>query len=234
MPTRTEIVAFNGLTGRIDCAVDWPAQTPRGWALVLHPHPLYAGTRDNKVVTTIARACLQEDLVVLRPDFRGVRASAGSFDKAVGETADMQELITQWRAQSPDLARLPWVLAGFSFGTAVAVQLDAALAENQQSRPSTLILVGAAVWRFQFRDLALLPSQTLIIHGEQDEVVPLNEVMDWAKKWHIPVVTIPGASHFFHGKLPLLKAQVLTHLTAIETLSSTVPQPAKQQEIPPR
>ncbi|ANN69067.1 alpha/beta hydrolase [Bordetella bronchialis] len=211
MTARTEILEFNGLAGRIDCAVDWPEGTPRGWALVLHPHPLHEGTRDNKVVTTVARACVQQGLVALRPDFRGVRASAGSFDKARGETADMQELVGQWLERQPELAATPWVLAGFSFGTAVAAQLDGALADGGMPRPAALILAGAAVWRFQFREVAL-PEDTLIVHGEQDEVVPLQELFDWTRERSAPVVVIPGATHFFHGKLLLLRQLVLTRL----------------------
>jgi alpha/beta superfamily hydrolase len=211
MSARTEIIAFQGPAGRIDCAVDWPAQEPRGWALVLHPHPLHEGTRDNKVVTTISRACVQEGLVALRPDFRGVRASEGVFDKAAGETQDMLELVRQWRASQPQLAGLPWMLAGFSFGTAVAAQLDSALAESDMPRPSALVLAGAAVWRFKFRDVTL-PEDTLVVHGEEDEVVPLAEVLDWTRERSVPVVVIPGASHFFHGKLLLLKQLVLDRL----------------------
>ena len=214
MPARTEIIAFNGGAGRIDCAIDWPEGPPRGWALVLHPHPLHEGTRDNKVVTTIARACVQEGYVALRPDFRGVRASAGSFDKAVGETADMTALVEQFRDNHGDLARLPWVLAGFSFGTAVAAQLHGALADRGLPPPAALILTGAAVWRFKFRDIAL-PADTLIVHGERDEVVPLSEVMDWAREPEVPVVVIPGATHFFHGKLLLLKDLVRTRLLRV-------------------
>ncbi|HTK00625.1 MAG TPA: alpha/beta hydrolase [Bordetella sp.] len=211
MSAHTEILEFNGLAGRIDCAVDWPDGAPRGWALVLHPHPLHEGTRDNKVVTTIARACTQQGLVALRPDFRGVRASAGTFDKAQGETADMRELVAQWLEQHPELAGMPWVLAGFSFGTAVAAQLEGTLAELGMARPAALMLAGAAVWRFQFRDVAL-PDDTLIVHGEQDEVVPLQELLDWTRDRSVPVVVIPGATHFFHGKLLLLRELVLARL----------------------
>jgi len=211
MSAHTEILEFNGLAGRIDCAVDWPDGAPRGWALVLHPHPLHEGTRDNKVVTTIARACTQQGLVALRPDFRGVRASAGTFDKAQGETADMRELVAQWLEQHPELAGMPWVLAGFSFGTAVAAQLEGTLAELGMARPAALMLAGAAVWRFQFRDVEL-PDDTLIVHGEQDEVVPLQELLDWTRDRSVPVVVIPGATHFFHGKLLLLRELVLARL----------------------
>jgi alpha/beta superfamily hydrolase len=212
MSARTEIVEFIGQAGRIDCAVDWPEGSPRGWALCLHPHPLHEGTRDNKVVTTVARACVQQGLVALRPDFRGVRASEGTFDKAVGETADMRDLVAQWLERHPELAGMPWALSGFSFGTAVAAQLDGTLADEGLPRPAALILAGTAVWRFQFREVTL-PDDTLIVHGEQDEVVPFSELLDWTRDRSVPVVVIPGATHFFHGKLLLLKQLVLARLS---------------------
>ncbi|MBP6458434.1 MAG: hydrolase [Pseudoxanthomonas sp.] len=213
MSARTETLAYTGAAGRIDCAVDWPDGTPRGWALVLHPHPLQGGARENKVVTTIARACVQHGLVAVRPNFRGVGLSEGEFDKSVGETRDMLALVTQVREQLPELAQAPWVLAGFSFGTAVAAQTYAALAEQGDAPlPSALMLMGPAVNRFQSHEVQV-PGDTLMVHGEQDEVVPLSEAMDWARPRSIPVVVIPGASHFFHGKLLVLRELVQARLT---------------------
>ena len=212
MSARTEIQTFTGEAGRIDCAIDWPAGSPRGWALVLHPHSLQGGARDNKIVTTIARACVQHGLVAIRPDFRGVGQSEGTFDKARGETRDMLALIAQVRAQYPDWAAGPWVLAGFSFGTAVAAQTYAALSEAGDSAlPATLMLMGAAVQRFQEKEVAV-PADTLMVHGELDEVVPLSETMNWARERSVPVVVIPDASHFFHGKLLILRSLVQARL----------------------
>ena len=213
MSARTETLAYTGAAGRIDCAVDWPDGTPRGWALVLHPHPLQGGARENKVVTTIARACVQHGLVAVRPNFRGVGLSEGEFDKSVGETRDMLALVAQVREQHPELAQAPWVLAGFSFGTAVAAQTYAALAEQGDAPlPSALMLMGPAVNRFQSHEVQV-PGDTLMVHGEEDEVVPLSEAMDWARPRSIPVVVIPGASHFFHGKLLVLRELVQARLT---------------------
>ena len=198
-------LVFTGEAGKIDCAIDWPAQAPRGWALVLHPHPLHGGARGNKVVTTIARACVQDGLVAVRPDFRGVGASEGSFDSARGETADMVALVDQWREQFPELAQAPWVLAGFSFGTAVAAQLHAELQDAGGGvMPSAVILAGPAVKRFLFRSVNL-PADTLLIHGEVDEVVPLEEAQSWATESGLDVVVVPEASHE-------LKDLVLGHL----------------------
>lgn len=213
MAVRTEILGFEGGAGRIDCALDWPEGTPRGWALVLHPHSLQGGARDNKVVTTIARACLQHGLAALRPDFRGVGASAGAFDKSIGETQDMLALVAQFRERYPELAAGPWVLGGFSFGTSVAAGLHAGLAAAGDARlPAALILAGGAVQRFQPADIAA-PPHTFLVHGEQDDVVPCSETMDWARARNLPVVVIPDASHFFHGKLLILRQLVLDRLT---------------------
>ena len=203
---------FQGQAGVIDCAIDWPAVPPRGWALVLHPHPLHGGAKGNKVVTTIARACAAHGLVAVRPDFRGVGASAGSFDSARGETHDMVALVAQWRAAYPDLAQAPWVLAGFSFGTAVAAQLHAELADQGEAvMPSAVILAGAAVKRFLFRTVDL-PASTLLVHGVEDEVVPLAEVQAWAATQHLEVNGLADATHFFHGKLVDLKQIVAEEL----------------------
>lgn len=198
MPTKTETYA--GRAGIIDCALDWPDGTATGWALVLHPHPLHGGARDNKVVTTIARACVQQGLVAVRPDFRGVGKSEGEFDQARGETDDMLDLVAQFRERHPEPAAGRWVLAGFSFGTAVAAQLHAALADQGQPLPDAVVLAGPAVRRFQFRDLRL-PADTLLVHGEQDEVVPLSEAAEWAESQKLELSVLPEASHFFHGKL---------------------------------
>ncbi|MDQ8031939.1 MAG: alpha/beta hydrolase [Bordetella sp.] len=212
MPARTDIVSFTGAAGRIECALDWPDDTPRGWALVLHPHPLQGGARDNKVVTTIARACVQHGLLAVRPNFRGVGGSEGEFDKAVGETEDMLGLIDQVLAQQPELAGLPWVLGGFSFGTSVAAQVYATLADQDGARlPAAIMLMGPAVGRFQFREVQL-PEDALLVHGEADEVVPLAEAMDWVRPRGVPLVVIPGASHFFHGKLLSLRTLVQARL----------------------
>jgi len=212
---RTETVSFDGHAGRIDCAIDWPQDEPAGWALILHPHPLHGGARNNKVVTTLAQACLQRGLVAVRPDFRGVGASEGEFDNARGETADMQELVAQFRERYPQAAAGRWALGGFSFGSAVAAQLHASLADAGGPVPDALILVGTAVKRFQFRAVEI-PADTLAVHGEQDEVVPLAEVLDWARPIGLPVVVVPGAGHFFHGKLLVLRQLARARLSALD------------------
>lgn len=211
---RTEKHPFQGQAGDIDCVIDFPDGTPRGWALVLHPHPLHGGARDNKIVTTIARACVQHGMVAVRPNFRGVGLSHGQFDAAVGETHDMLALIEQFAQQYPQAAQGPWVLAGFSFGTSVAVQVYSALADTEQALPKALFLFGSAVERFRFRDITV-PSDTLLVHGELDDVVLLAEAMDFAREWSLPMVVVPDAGHFFHGKLPALKQLLQLRLASV-------------------
>lgn len=214
MPAYTETTTFDGLAGVIDCALDWPEGAPTGWALVLHPNPSQGGTRDNKVVTTIARACVQHGLLALRPNFRGIGSSGGTFDHGKGELLDMAALVEQFRVRYPEIAAMPWVLAGFSFGTSIAVQLYAKWDRLEKKLPNIVVLTGSAALRFRHSDVKA-PEDALVIHGEVDEVVPLSEVMDWSRPLGMPVVVIPEAGHFFHGKLLVLRQLVQTRLRAL-------------------
>lgn len=204
MSLRTEQANCQGLAGNIQFTVDHPAAAPIGWALALHPHPLYGGTRDNKVVTTAARACVQRGLLTFRPNFRGVGASDGQFDKAVGETADMVALVEHILQTWPEATNGPWILSGFSFGTAVAAQLYAELADKGLPLPGKIILIGCAVERFRYRELQI-PANTLLIHGEADDVVPITEGIDFARQHELSLSLVPDAGHFFHGKLLILR-----------------------------
>lgn len=211
---QTEITAFDGETGAIDCAIDWPAGPALGWALVLHPNPAQGGTRDNKVVTTIARACVQRGLAAVRPNFRGIGESAGSFDEGLGETNDMALLVEQFQARYPDLATGLWVLGGFSFGTCIGAQLYARIKAQAKPLPQLVIWAGSAVLRFQHGPVDA-PADALVIHGENDDVVPLEEVMRWARPIDMPVVVVPNTGHFFHGKLLILRELVQTRLKCL-------------------
>ena len=207
---RIQTIQFTGQAGIIDCAMDWPdpQQPIQGWALLLHPHPLHEGTRNNKVITTLSRAATQQGLVAVRPDFRGVGKSAGQFDQAQGETLDMVELVTQFNQQFSELAQGHFVVGGFSFGTAVAAQLATLLAQSDLKAPQALVLAGCAVERFRFTSELILPARTYLVHGADDDVVPLQESMDFAQQHDLAVSVIPQAGHFFHGKLILLRELV--------------------------
>ena len=207
MNSATQRLLVAGPAGVIDVALDYPATAALGLAVIAHPHPLHGGTRDNKVVQTLARALLALGHVCWRPNFRGVGESAGEHDEGRGETDDLLAVVAaaQARARAEGLPDAPLVLAGFSFGSYVLSRVASALAA-QGAPPARLIFVGAAVSRFP---LDAVPPDTLVIHGETDDVVPLAAVFDWARPLELPVVVIPGADHFFHRKLPLLKRIVM-------------------------
>ena len=188
-----ERVFIDGAAGRIETFIERPAGATRGAALVAHPHPLYGGTLDNKVVQTLARTFLELGYVALRPNFRGVGASEGVHDEGRGETEDLLRVAAYAKENFGDL---PLVLAGFSFGAAVQTQVA------QRTSPHRVVLVGVAVGRFPSE---AVPGDSIVIHGERDETVALAKVLDWARPQELPVVVIPGADHFFHLRLSLIK-----------------------------
>jgi alpha/beta superfamily hydrolase len=202
MNAHTQPFTIAGSVGTIECALDLPDSAqfpaPRGIALVAHPHPLYGGTMDNKVAQTLARAFVALGYATARMNFRGVGASAGVHDAGAGETDDMALLLAHMRERFPGL---PAALSGFSFGTFVQAQLQQRLQE--QGEPAErLVLVGAAAGKWAMPDV---PADTILIHGEQDDTIPLSAVLDWARPQDIPVIVIPGADHFFHRKLQHIK-----------------------------
>jgi alpha/beta superfamily hydrolase len=189
MRAATRREAVPGPAGRIECAVDEPDGVSRGIALIAHPHPLYGGTLDNKVVQTLARGFVELGYSAWRPNFRGVGASEGHYDEGRGEVEDLAAVLRQLGAAHP-------VLAGFSFGAAMQARLSARV------KPQRMVLVGIAVNHFE---APAVPADTLLIHGENDDTVPLATVLDWARPQELPVVVVPGADHFFHRKLPALR-----------------------------
>lgn len=204
MNAQTQAFSLTGAAGAIECKLDLPASEalaqgkPRGIALLAHPHPLYGGTMDNKVIQTLARAFVALGYAAVRMNFRGVGQSAGQHDAGAGETDDMALLATHMRAQYP---ALPLALAGFSFGTFVQAQLQQRLIA-QGAPAERLLLVGTAAGKWA---LPAVPVDTVLIHGEQDDTIPLADVMDWARPQDLPVIVIPGADHFFHRKLHHIK-----------------------------
>lgn len=157
-----------------------------------HPHPLHGGTLDNKVAQTLARAFVELGYAAWRPNFRGAGASEGQHDEGRGEVDDLAAVLAHTRADNP-------VLAGFSFGAAVQTKLA------QRIRPERMVLVGLAVKHLEAMPV---PADTILVHGEQDTTVPLADVIDWARPQDLPVVVVPGADHFFHRRLAILRAIV--------------------------
>lgn len=209
MSPSTRPLNLDGPSGLIEAVTDIPAQAPRGLAVIAHPHPLYGGSMSNKVVHTLARACVAEGWQALRFNFRGVGRSAGSYDEGRGELQDMLAVVRQGLAQQPDGAAL--ILAGFSFGAFVASQAVAQLHTSQAIE--RVVLVGTAASRFEVAAVPeALHAHTLVLHGELDDTVPLADVMNWARPQNLPVTVLPGGEHFFHGQLPLLKSLVQRHV----------------------
>jgi alpha/beta superfamily hydrolase len=206
MNVHTQALQLQGQAGLVEALLDEPEGLVQGTAVIAHPHPLFGGTMNNKVVQTLARAFVHCGWRAVRFNFRGVGASQGEHDAGTGEAQDMLEVVQQVAPQG-SLA-----LAGFSFGAFVTSHVVLALGGR---RPDKLVLVGTAASRF---DVAPVPQdvheQTLVLHGEQDDTVPLDSVMHWARPQHLPVTVIPGVEHFFHGQLPLLKSLVVRHLRA--------------------
>ena len=200
MNPRTQRRVVAGPAGDLDCALDEPVGALHGVAVICHPHPQHGGTLNNKVVATLARAFTQCGWRAVRFNFRGIGGSAGTWDEGRGEIDDALAVVAALREPGQVLA-----LAGFSFGAYVASQAAAAL------QPERLVLVGPATASFT---VAPVPADTLVIHGEADDVVPLAATLAWARPQALPVVVVPGAGHFFHGQLPLLKSLVVRHLSA--------------------
>ncbi|MEP7281903.1 MAG: alpha/beta fold hydrolase [Rubrivivax sp.] len=201
MNTGTQRVSFAGPAGTLEGALDAPAAdtAARGVAVLCHPHPQHGGTLNNKVVQTLARAFVQLGYHTVRFNFRGVGASQGSWDEGRGEVDDVLAVVEAQRAHHPP--GTPLVLGGFSFGAAMAAHAAARLAPP----PERLVLIGPAVANFS---PPAVSQDTLVVHGETDDVVPLADVLDWARPQTLPVTVVPGVGHFFHGQLGLLKQLV--------------------------
>jgi uncharacterized protein len=213
MPPGVERTVVRGAAGDIEVAIQRPP-SPRAVAVVAHPHPLFGGTMDNKVVTTVARAFFEADAVVVRFNFRGVGGSQGTHDEGRGESEDMLRVIEHAQFLH---AGLPLHLAGFSFGGAVATRASGS-AEFER-----LVLVAPGFRRITGQGMGTAPdpddpnlgaegrhtsANTVVVHGDLDETVPLSDSIAWATPREVPVVVIPGGEHFFHRKLHILREVV--------------------------
>jgi uncharacterized protein len=222
MNGRTKVIHIEGVVGPIEVSIDFPDELKnnpsfpvRGLALVAHPHPLMGGTMDNKVAQTMARTFNQLGYVSARPNFRGVGASAGIHDDGVGELGDLLHItdwmrspsswasfeFTQEQAWISSANTLPLVVSGFSFGSFVGSHLVQKLADL--GRPAErLVMIGSAAGKWE---LAPVPADTILIHGELDETITLAAVLDWARPQELTVQVVPGADHFFHRRLHCIR-----------------------------
>ena len=209
MNAQTQKSTVQGAAGAIEIALDLPAdaQPSKGVAVIAHPHPLFGGTLDNKVVQTLARAFTQCGWTAVRFNFRGVGGTEGVHDEGRGELDDVLTVVAHL-APTGTLC-----LAGFSFGAFVTTHaFDKLHAARQIDK---LVLVGTSVSRSAAAPVEVAEhGKTIVIHGEVDDTVELSAVMDWARPQSLPVTVVPGGGHFFHGQLPLLKSLVVRHLSS--------------------
>lgn len=206
---------IDGPAGLIEVVVENPASAPIGLAVIAHPHPLMGGTMDNKVVHTLVRAFVLAGWRAVRFNFRGVGQSEASWDEGRGETLDMLAVLAHHQAD-PSISGVPVALAGFSFGGYVAAQAHAQLVQAGANQPpgrllAQLVLISPATSRFE---VPKVPAHTLVVEGEEDDVVPLSSILDWARPQSLPVTVVPGTGHFYHGQLTSLREIVLRHLRA--------------------
>jgi alpha/beta superfamily hydrolase len=217
MNAKTEILLISGPTGHLELAIDRPEGPADGIAIIAHPHPLFGGTKDNKVVQTIARAMLSRGMVCVRPSFRGVGGSEGVHDHGQGEKDDLWAA-WHWAEQGlgAQVGQKRWQ-AGFSFGAVISSHL----AVDWHGRRSAMglaplalsacLLVGLATERMS--PAPPVPGVTRMIHGEADDVASLSGALDYARPHHQPILVLPGAGHFFHGLLIELREMILTSLS---------------------
>ena len=204
---QSERILIDGPVGAIESVFDYPPQAAsapaptawRGIALVAHPHPLYGGTLDNKVAQILAKTFVELGYVSVRPNFRGVGASEGVHDEGNGETDDLVAVVAHARRKLT-LDAAPLVLAGFSFGSLVVSRVAKRLSAERPAE--RMVFVGTAVTRGKVENV---PPDTIVIHGETDDTVPLAAVLRWAEPQDLPVIVVPAADHFFHRRLHVIK-----------------------------
>jgi uncharacterized protein len=203
-------VALAGPSGALEALIETPATdgvvaAPAAFGVICHPHPLHGGTMDNKVVWTLARAFQEHGAPTIRFNFRGVGASAGSYDGGEGEVADALAMVAHGHTRWPGAAL--W-LAGFSFGGVVALRAAAA------ARPALLVTVAPGITTIPVGAAPTPECPWLIVQGETDDVVPAAAVSAWARALRPPpqLIVLPGAGHFFHGRINQLRDTVLDFL----------------------
>jgi alpha/beta superfamily hydrolase len=198
----SEKLFIEGPAGRLESILDEPRDGPvRGCAVVCHPHPQHGGTMHNKVAHTLARAFVRLGFRTLRFNFRGTEASEGSYDEGDGELDDALAAAAWLRAGGCDG---PLWIAGFSFGAAIAVRAA------EPARVDGVVAVAPAIYRFA-RGVARMPDcPFLVIQGDEDELVDVQETIEWVQGLEPgpELLVMPGAEHFFHGRLVELRDAV--------------------------
>lgn len=197
---------FTGPAGQLEGVLHLPQGAPPAIAVIAHPLPTMGGTMENKIVTTLAKTFVELGHAALRFNFRGVGLSEGAFDEGDGEVEDLLAMVQHAR---DEFGHLPLILSGFSFGGYVAARA----AQHLHPQPHKLVLIAPAVGRYA---MPQVPHDTLLLHGELDEVIPLADMLAWARPQHLPLVVLPETGHFFHGRLNQLHDIVKRHFGGVE------------------
>ena len=203
MKAPEEKLLVDGPAGKIEVIMEKP-DAPKGIALIAHPHPLGGGANTNKVAYTLARCFVSLGYAAFRPNFPGVGGTDGVHDEGRGETDDLLAVIEDAKCR---WGNIPVALAGFSFGAYCQTRVAKGLTEAGHPA-QRLVLVGTAagfVEGTRQYDTEAVPHDTIVIHGSKDETVPLDNVFDWALPLDLPVVVVPGADHFFHRRLQVIR-----------------------------
>ncbi|WP_454727145.1 MULTISPECIES: alpha/beta hydrolase [Cupriavidus] len=202
---------FDGAAGRVEALADTPPGALKGVAVIAHPHPLLGGSATHKIPVALARLFEARGWLAVRPNFRGVGGTPGQHDAGEGETDDTLAVVRQLMQAHPGL---PLALAGFSFGAYVQARVAQQLAAGGEPA-ANLVLAGmpaGPVPAGRSYDTPAVPPGAFVIHGEQDANAPLQGVLAWARPQELPVVVVPGANHFFTGKLPVFQRAVAQYL----------------------
>ena len=197
------LFTFSGIAGPIEVALTVPDHVDKRYIAILgHPDSLQGGTMNNKVVTTLVRSFKELHIASLRFNFRGVGHSAGVYDKGIGESDDMLLLARQWIQEQPNVQLL---FAGFSFGSYVAYRAAA------HSKSSLLITIAPPVHHYDYHEFIPAPAPWIVVQGDDDEVVPVQLVLDFIAQTSppIPLLRFAETGHFFHGKLIDLRARLI-------------------------
>ena len=198
----------SGQAGQLEVALTVPEHVDKRYiALLGHPHSLQGGTMNNKVVTTLVRAFKELNIASLRFNFRGVGQSTGVYDAGIGESEDMLLLARLCQQERPDVELF---FAGFSFGSYVAYRAAA------QCQHSLLITVAPPVHHYDYTEFVPAPAPWVVLQGDDDEVVPLQLVLDFVAQTSpaLPLLRFAETSHFFHGKLIELKSHLVDVIRA--------------------
>lgn len=205
-----ETIFLQGPAGKIEVFVDRPQAEIRSFAIVCHPHPLQGGTAHHKVPMLLSNILTERGCIVYRPSFRGAGQTEGLHEEGFGETHDILAILQQLRTMHPNL---DFYAGGFSFGAHVLAKCYAAL--EVAERPKQLVLCGlptAMVRGLRDYQTPEIQGDLLFVHGEEDDITLLSDMVKWAKPQKHPITIFPGANHFFTGYLKQLRQVISQYI----------------------